>query len=273
VAVVVMATVPGSPAPVRPVQPDAAVQLSYIGTEADAAAAKPMEGQLLLRHYCLFLQTPDGPVDVAWAPGYSADHEVGSVVLRDADGSAIARVGDWVRIAATDEAPADQLACSIGAAAVNARSGLEVGVAPAGWPSEEDFDLANRFDDFASYPKPGLVTFFSVVDVGVGHLISDRLFGPQVLERDAWFAPAQRVPGVGGQLSPLGRLSLFDGKYKLSTTHHTCTGDADVRVPRALQRWRVLSYEPPTGTPCDQWYAVDVYLDDGDRIKGVMVRP
>jgi len=257
---------------VAPERPDTGLRLNYVTDGAAESTGGSVEGHLLVRHHCLFLQTADGPVDVAWPTGYSASAEAGEVVLRDADDNAVARVGDWVQVDIGGQASGAGLDCSAGVAGVGVTSDVEVGNTPVGWPSEQDFDLAQRFAQFAGYPQDGLMRFSSVVEVGVGRTVVERLVGDEVLERDAWWLQVENMRILGGQVSPLSRLLMLAGTYQLATTQRTCTGDADVRVPRALERYRVLSYEPSAETTCSQWYAVDVYLDDADMITAVMVR-
>jgi hypothetical protein len=267
-------TVSGPPARVAPDRPATELQLNYITEGALESTGESVEGHLLIRHHCLFLQTPGGPVDVAWPAGYSASAEAGTVALRDVDDDEVARVGDWVRLDVGGETSSAELECgvSVGVAGVGVTSDVEVGNTPVGWPSEQDFDLAQRFAQFAGYPQTGLVRFSSVMEVGVGRAVVERLVGDEVLERDAWWLEVKHAPSLGGQLSALSRLLMLAGDYRLSTTQRTCTGDADVWMPRALKRYRVLSYEPSAQTLCSQWYAVDVYLDEADKITAVMVR-
>lgn len=47
---------------------------------------------------CVVVKTAIEPVDVAWPPGWKASRRDGSVILLNADGETIARVGDTLRI-------------------------------------------------------------------------------------------------------------------------------------------------------------------------------
>ena len=262
----------GPAARVAPEPPDTEVQLNYITEGALESTGESVEGHLLIRHHCLFVQTADGPVDVAWPAGYSASAEAGTFVLRDVDDNEVARVGDWVRLDVGGEAAGGGLGCGVGVAGLAVTSGVDVGNTPVGWPTEPDFDVAQRFAQFAGYPQAELVRFAPVVEVGVGRAVVDRLVGDEVLDRDAWWLEVKHAPSLGGQISALSRLLMLAGDYRLTTTRRTCTGDADVPMPLVLERYRVLSYEPSAQTPCSQWYAVDVYLDDADDITAVIVR-
>jgi hypothetical protein len=264
----------GPPPRVAPEPPDTELQLNYTTEEALESHGESVEGHLLIRHHCLFLQTADGPVDVAWPAGYSASAEAGTVVLRGVDNNEVARVGDWVRLDVGGETSGAGLGCGVGVGVggVGVTSDVEVGTTPVGWPSEQDFDFAHRFAQFAGFPQTELVRFFPAVQVGVGRAVVERLVGDEVLDRDAWWLELNHAPNLGGQVSALSRLLMLAGDYRLTTIQRTCTGGADVRIPRALERYRVLSYEPSAQTPCSQWYAVDVYLDDADNITAVMVR-
>jgi hypothetical protein len=162
--------------------------LNYITEGALESTGESVEGHLLIRHHCLFLQTPGGPVDVAWPAGYSASAEAGTVVLRDVDDNEVARVGDWVRLDVGGETSSAGLECGVGVGAALAspptsRSGTRrwggrvsrTSLSPSASPS------------FAGYPQTGSCASLPVMEVGVGRAVVERLVGDEVLERDAWW--------------------------------------------------------------------------------------
>ncbi len=132
--------------------------------------------------------------------------------------------------------------------------------------------LARNLHAFAVAPGPETlraIPFGDRVGLGLGGEVVKMLTPSQLEEPSAWVIHRDHFAGYSGPFSALDRLrrdpelwSITEGKQLF------CPWARTAALP-GYEQDRRLTLEPSGITTCLQWWAVDIYLDERDRIDAI----
>lgn len=138
--------------------------------------------------------------------------------------------------------------------------------------SGPDGPLVRRLHAFAV--EPGAVTVSGVpfgerVAIGLGPDVVRTLTGTRAEEPSAWLIDRPFFAGYTGPFSALDRLRDDPALWSATEGEQLfCPWGRSVDLP-GFEQHRRLTIEPSDITSCTQWWAVDVYVDEGGAIDAV----
>lgn len=136
---------------------------------------------------------------------------------------------------------------------------------------DADRELVDDLIAFADNPGPATLEELPLADtvqLGLAEQLMTQRTPDKLTDPAAWTLDTEQHRGHSGPFNPLDALADSEDIRVLAGPHPHCSSPP-VPAPKAVIAARRVSVQPTTTESCQQWWTVDLFLDDNGRIVAI----